>query len=161
MTGAIRDGHELTATGPGGVFDVRPFWRSCDGIRSTPYYVWLPSTVTDAEPHGFAVYERDDNPYHQWESDHKTRPDAELRAEYLAALPPPPTDTVAVTLTRLDWFQICDGLDCRREAWEATGRYLDGTGGHEGEIQECHKPGEAYDIAATYRRLAHTIREAV
>lgn len=62
-------------------------------------------------------------------------------------------DLVTLTMSRNDLGQICDGLECRRDTWLITARYLRGEDiGHE-MVEECSDPEEAEAIAATYERI--------
>ena len=66
----------------------------------------------------------------------------------------------SIQLNSLDLGQLLDGLECRAESWERAAEYL--RSGHvEGGfiVEECHKPEEADDIAAHYRRIIGTIRQ--
>lgn len=65
-----------------------------------------------------------------------------------------------IRLDSFDLGQLLDGLELRAESWERTASYLR-TGYVDGDylVEECHKPEEADDIAARYRRLVANIRQ--
>jgi hypothetical protein len=64
---------------------------------------------------------------------------------------------VSITLDKNDWGQIIDGLTCRAEQYELTGKYYDGASG-EGEILDVRGAVEARGLALWYRRLVQQIR---
>lgn len=63
----------------------------------------------------------------------------------------------AVTLRRLDWGKLLDGLEQRAETWENTAHVLRG-GLSDLPIEECSDSEEAEDIAASYRSIIEQIR---
>ncbi len=75
-----RDGDELTARGPGGTFDVRPFWLdekggACVTVQSWPMYASPMGPANGLPRDGFAVYRRIPGDYpntseHRHISDH-------------------------------------------------------------------------------------------
>ena len=66
-------------------------------------------------------------------------------------------DLVTVRLSRNDFGQILDGLECRRDVWRVTARYLNGEQVDE-PIEECSDAHEAEAIADTYDRIMNEIR---
>lgn len=67
------------------------------------------------------------------------------------------SSAVSITLSSNDWGQIIAGLECRREVWDATARYL---GGQEVDsmIEECSDEEEARNLVAIYDRLISELR---
>lgn len=61
-----------------------------------------------------------------------------------------------VTLDRLSWRQLLDGLACRAEQYEETARFHL-TGQAEGEILEVRDAEEAQAIASDYRQIISKI----
>ena len=58
------------------------------------------------------------------------------------------------TLTRLDVGQIIDGLSLRKDSWQNTADYLNGTFAGDGcEIEECSNADEAQKIADHYAAI--------
>ena len=69
-------------------------------------------------------------------------------------------EPVVVSLTRLDWGQVIDGLCVRVEAWRKTEKYLN----HEevdGETEECSGADEARHLADTYERIVFHIQRSL
>ena len=59
-----------------------------------------------------------------------------------------------------EWGQILDGLRCRAELYEETGRYYE-SGYAEQEIADVKDEAEAQAIAQEYRRLIAKIEKAL
>lgn len=66
----------------------------------------------------------------------------------------------SVTLRRLDWGKLLDGLEQRAETWENTAAMLrEHAYDRRSPLEECSDPEEAEQIAASYRRIITEIRE--
>ena len=67
---------------------------------------------------------------------------------------------IAITLSGNDWGQIIDGLECRREVWNDTVRYLEGENVN-ALIEECSDVQEARNLEAIYDRLIRELRQQI
>jgi len=87
-----RNGDELTAMGPGGVFDVRPYWLDNTGsgdVESWPMYAVPMGPANGLPRDGFAVYKRVPGDFpgmteHRHQADYETDTDAIRYAEKAA-----------------------------------------------------------------------------